>query len=442
MRTLPLLGERYRLGPVVGTGGMGAVHRAWDETFGREVALKVVRSGAGTIEQERLRREAQYLARLDHPNLIAVYDTGSDRGRHGETVWFAMELVHGPDLRRVIADQGRLSTADVARVLHGAAGALGALHDAGVVHRDLKPANVLLTRPFEQAGWEPKLADLGIARLFQADALTMTGQVVGTAAYLSPEQVSGEPIGPASDVYSLGLLALEALTGRVAFPGPVAEAAAARLVRAPEIPGGLDRGWRTLLAAMTARRPADRPTAADVVLRCAALTGDAAPLPELLQATAVMPASDFDLPTEAMDLADRPTTGWSPTLRRRARPRPRRVVLVAAAIAVAAGLAGGGASVIGLASVGATGAAATVQTPAPAQVHRSPTATPTPRPTPSRTATPKPAPTAVPTAQPAVDREPPRQELRRSWRDRSPGELRDLRQRFEERWRDRLRGHG
>src|ERR1700712_4492612 len=115
MQTIPVLGGRYRLGPEIGSGGMGAVHRAWDERFDREVAIKVVRSGG--VEKERLRREAQYLAHLDHPNLVAVLDAGEDRLRGTDTVWFAMELVHGPDLRAVLRQGGPMDGAAVRKVL-------------------------------------------------------------------------------------------------------------------------------------------------------------------------------------------------------------------------------------------------------------------------------------------------------------------------------------
>ena len=260
MQVIPVLGGRYRLGPEIGSGGMGAVHRAWDERFGREVAIKILRAGSDDVERERLRREAQYLARLDHPNLVAVLDAGSDRLRSREAVWFAMELVAGPDLRTVVRQDGPLDGAAVRRILAGLLAALDALHTAGVVHRDLKPANVLLTAEPATGRWDVKLVDLGIAQHIRTDHLTSTGEVVGTAAYLSPEQVNGHAIGAATDVYALGLVAIEALTGRIAFPGAPAESAAARLVRGPDLPPGLEHAWRAVLTAMTARDPDDRPS--------------------------------------------------------------------------------------------------------------------------------------------------------------------------------------
>ena len=242
MQVIPVLGGRYRLGPEIGSGGMGAVHRAWDERFSREVAIKILRAGSDEVERERLRREAQYLAHLDHPNLVAVLDAGSDRLRSREAVWFAMELVEGPDLRTVVRQDGPLDGGAVRRILAGLLAALDALHTAGVVHRDLKPANVLLTAEPATGRWDVKLVDLGIAQHIRTDHLTSTGQIVGTAAYLSPEQVNGHAIGAATDVYALGLVAIEALTGRIAFPGAPAESAAARLVRGPDLPHGARPG--------------------------------------------------------------------------------------------------------------------------------------------------------------------------------------------------------
>ncbi len=464
MKTLPLLGERYRLGPIVGTGGMGSVHRAWDERFDREVAVKVVRAGADAVEQERLRREAQYLARLDHPSLVAVYDAGADRTSTGETVWFAMELVHGPDLRRVLADRGRLSTADAARVLEGAAGALQVLHAAGVVHRDLKPANVLLTADPDAGRWDVKLADLGIAQLMRAEQLlTATGQVVGTAAYLSPEQVSGGRIGPPCDVYALGLLAIEALTGRVPFPGGVAESVTARLVRDPEMPAAAGREWCRLLTAMTARDPEDRPDARAVAERLRALPRSAEPLPDEARATDVLPASVLrpgtpveDLPTEAIEpgvtrpLAQRPVLGpptsWTPALRpRRAPLRRRRALLAAGALTAALGLAGGGAALLGGGGPPASAETAPSSS-APAVQRHSPAPTPTPSRTPSaapsvapsRTASAAaPAPAAPAVQAPAVKTSDRHGAAR--GRDRAQREVERGLRRLEDRLRDRLR---
>jgi serine/threonine protein kinase len=394
VQVIPVLGGRYRLGPEIGSGGMGAVHRAWDERFGREVAIKVLRAGSDDVEKERLRREAQYLARLDHPNLVAVLDAGSDRLRSREAMWFAMELVAGPDLRTVVRQDGPLDGAAVRRILAGLLAALDALHTAGVVHRDLKPANVLLTAEPATGRWDVKLVDLGIAQHIRTDHLTSTGQVVGTAAYLSPEQVNGRAIGAATDVYALGLVAIEALTGRIAFPGAPAESAAARLVRGPDLPPGLARSWRTVLSAMTALDPEDRPSVQ--VLRD--LVGG---LPDDIHAP-----DGAEVSTELITVVRAPTADANPTavlpsgehrasLRaRRARRRPRRHLLATAFLLLVVVAAGGWIAALSGGSAPAAAAAAT--TPAAARAAApAPTITITARPI--TVAAPAPA-TAAPTA--------------------------------------------
>jgi serine/threonine protein kinase len=384
VQTLPVLGGRYRLGPEIGSGGMGAVHRAWDERFEREVAIKIVRSGG--VEKERLRREAQYLAHLDHPNLVAVLDAGEDVLRKTDSVWFAMELVHGPDLRTVLRQDGPMDGAAVRRVLLGLLAALDALHTAGVVHRDMKPANVLLTAEPSAGRWEVKLVDLGIAQHVRTDHLTSTGQVVGTAAYLSPEQVSGRSIGPATDVYALGLLAIEALSGRIAFPGGPAESAAARLVRSPDLPRGIDPAWRAVLTSMTALHPADRPSVG-------ALSDAVRRLPDVAQSSV-----GADVPTELIPLISTRADPHTPTAvlstTRTSAPhrephRPRRHLLVAACLLLAVVAAGGWFAALS-GSSGQTAAAITPSSPAAHTTH------------PTATATASPTATATPAAQPVV----------------------------------------
>ncbi len=393
MQTIPVLGGRYRLGPEIGSGGMGAVHRAWDERFEREVAIKIVRSGG--VEKERLRREAQYLAHLDHPNLVAVLDAGEDVLRRTDSVWFAMELVHGPDLRTVLRQDGPMRGADVRHVLTGLLAALDALHTAGVVHRDMKPANVLLTAEPTAARWDVKLVDLGIAQHVRTDHLTSTGQIVGTAAYLSPEQVRGREIGPATDVYALGLLAIEALSGSIAFPGGPAESATARLVRGPDLPRDLAPAWRRVLTAMTAVDPADRPSV-DM------LRGMVARLPD--------EAAAADLPTQQLSMAGDAPTAVMPSFAppERVRHPPRRHLLAVACLLLAlvaaggwfAALTGGGGQkaaadtvVSSSPTVKATTKATHTPSPAPSVSTRAVTATPT---------APVAAPASVPTQDPGL----------------------------------------
>ena len=364
-----LIGGRYRLGPAIGIGGMGTVRRARDLRFDRDVAVKLLRTSTDSRHQERLRREARLLGALQHPNLVAAYDTGIDLSDDGPLLWLTMELVRGPDLGVLLAAQGRLPSEVVRRVVHDVAAALSALHAAGVVHRDLKPANVLLTREPGSRPWHAKVADLGIALTEDATAMTTTGQVMGTAAYLSPEQVSGAAVDAASDVYSLGLLALVALTGEHPFPGGAVESATARLVRPPALAPWITGGWRMLLEGMTAIDPELRPSAEQV------LAATAGPLPALLP-TEPLPAGpvDDEEPTVAAEAL--PPTAVLPAVDRdAAAPTGRRpgLVPVAAAVAIVLGIAGGGAALLAASaapptasptrSAGGSGAAAHTATP-------------------------------------------------------------------------------
>jgi eukaryotic-like serine/threonine-protein kinase len=265
-----ILGERYRVGQVIGDGGMGSVYRGTDLVLGRDVALKVFR--ADVTNPDELRRqqaEARMLAGLNHPGLVTLFDTGTLLSGGREVPFLVMELVSGTDLRGHLAS-GPLPGAEVARLGAELAGALQYIHHRGVIHRDIKPANILLTRYTADSPLRPKLADFGIARMLDGARVTATNMVPGTAAYLSPEQASGEQVGPPADIYALGLVLLEALTGKVAFAGPPLEAAVARLSREPEIPASLGRRWTTLLAAMTARDPRARPEASAVAAELSA----------------------------------------------------------------------------------------------------------------------------------------------------------------------------
>lgn len=271
-----VLGGRYRLEALIGRGGMASVYRAHDESLGRAVAVKLFAEAAeGIDDAARRRSEVALLASLQHRALVRLYDAARDPATGRE--YLVMELVEGRDLREALR-HGPLDAADAAGMLADLGEALHVIHDRGIVHRDVKPANVLLEPAHLPARtWNAKLADFGIARLIDDARLTRTGLLVGTPGYVSPEQVGGTPAGPASDVYSLGLLALEARTGRTAFPGPAAEAAGARLVRDPEIPEALGADWVALLSAMTAREPEARPSALEVAVAAGRLdTSDGA----------------------------------------------------------------------------------------------------------------------------------------------------------------------
>lgn len=259
------LGGRYRLDALIGRGGMASVYRGIDRSLGRSVAVKIFAAAAeGIDDTARRQSETALLASVEHHALVRLYDADYDHAIGRE--YLVMELVDGRDLRQSLR-LGRMSPADAAGVAADLAEALHVIHERGIVHRDVKPANVLLS-PAHLPGrrWNAKLADFGIARLIDDARLTHTGAFVGTAGYLSPEQVSGNAPGTAADVYSLGLVLLEARTGQQAFPGPATESAAARLVRDPEIPDELGPEWVALLRAMTDRDPAARPLALDVAM--------------------------------------------------------------------------------------------------------------------------------------------------------------------------------
>jgi serine/threonine protein kinase len=251
-----LLDGRYELGAVIGRGGMADVHRATDVRLRREVAVKLFRSGA-----ERSSGEARLLAALSHPALVKIFDAAPEH----ERPYLVMQLVEGPTLRHRLDRGGAFAPQHAARVGARLADALACVHAHGIVHRDVKPANVLL----DGAGG-CFLTDFGIARALGSARLTITGHCVGTAAYLAPEQLRGEEVGPPADIYALGLVLLECLTGSPEYDGADIEAAIARLKRRPRLPGWLPPVWTATLAAMTADDPAHRPGAADCAERLTA----------------------------------------------------------------------------------------------------------------------------------------------------------------------------
>ena len=247
------VGERYVLGEVIGRGGMAEVYRATDTKLKRQVAVKLLREATGDpSDRARFMAEAKTLAKLNHAGLVTVLDAGTA----AERPFLVMELIDGPNLGECCTGTALHMTRVVAVGTQVADG-LAHAHAAGVVHRDVKPSNVMLGR--DGRVW---LTDFGIARLVGDTAhLTRTGMTIGSPAYLAPEQVRGQEVGPPADVYSLGLVLLEMITGRRAYPQAPTEAALARLTTPPEIPEELPTGWRTLLARMTALDPAERPTA-------------------------------------------------------------------------------------------------------------------------------------------------------------------------------------
>lgn len=269
------LGERYALEALIGRGGVGDVHRATDTLLHRQVAIKVLRERtASDVDRDRFRDEARTLAVLMHPGLVTVLDVGDTEGRP----FLVMELVEGSTLAGVLAD-GPLGVDETARILGRVATALAYAHDRGVVHRDVKPGNVLLGDD-----GRVKLADFGIARLVGDNVRhTLPGTMIGTVAYLAPEQVTGGELTQAVDVYALGLVLLEALTGTKTYAGPPVEAALARLSRPPVVPAELPDRVRDLVLAMTTSDPRRRPSARQVADELAHVareeSGSALPLP-------------------------------------------------------------------------------------------------------------------------------------------------------------------
>ena len=225
MTTPRLMGTRYELGELLGYGGMAEVHRGRDVRLGRDVAIKVLRADLARDQTflNRFRREAQAAAGLNHPAIVAVYDTGEDVGPDGTVPYIVMEYVEGRTLRDVLRTEGRLPARRAMEIVAEVCGALDFSHRNGIVHRDIKPGNVMITTT-----GAVKVMDFGIARALSDNAatVTQTAAVIGTAQYLSPEQARGESVDARSDVYSTGCLLYELVTGHPPFTGdsPVAVA--------------------------------------------------------------------------------------------------------------------------------------------------------------------------------------------------------------------------
>ncbi len=250
------LADRYAIEERVATGGMGTVFVDVDERLGRRVAIKVLKEELAHDPRfvERFRREARAAGALSHPNVAGVYDFGEDSDRH----FMVMEMASGRDLAQVLREEGRLSSDRVVRIGTQIAEAIGHAHNAGLVHRDIKPANVIIGEEDKV-----KVTDFGIARAAGDSTLTATGSVLGTAHYISPEQAAGDKIGPGTDIYSLGIVLYEMITGTLPFTGDSALAVAMRHV-SDEVPrpGELNRdvpdGLDDVVAKATAKAPEDR----------------------------------------------------------------------------------------------------------------------------------------------------------------------------------------
>lgn len=291
-------GGRYELQSRIAIGGMGEVWQATDLVIGRQVAIKILKDeylgDPGFLE--RFRAEARHAALVNHEGIANVFDYGEEEG----SAYLVMELVPGEALSTILEREHVLSTDKVLDIVAQTAAALQAAHAAGLVHRDIKPGNLLIT-----PDGRVKITDFGIARIADQVPLTATGQVMGTVQYLSPEQASGHPASPTTDIYSLGIVAYEALAGRRPFTGEsqVAIAMAQINETPPDLPVTVSEPVRNLVYACIAKNPADRPQSAAHLARAAQalrrgdVQGAAAAVPAVLgaagatAATMLMPAA-------------------------------------------------------------------------------------------------------------------------------------------------------
>ena len=276
----PPLRRRYVLQDRVGAGGMGVVWRARDSRLDRIVAVKVLRPEfAGSPEfKDLLLWEGRLAGRVSHPGVVQVRDY--DDGSAGGVPYLVMEYVAGPSLAAVLRAEGTLSPRRVLGLIEQVADALACAHAAGIVHRDVKPGNVLVD------GGRVKIADFGIAQVASAVPVTQAGPVMGTPAYLSPERVAGLPATPASDLYGLGMIAYECLTGRPPFQGSPQAVALAHLDRPlPPLPDTVPAPVAELVARLAAKDPQRRPGDALAVAEWARRVRDD---PQVIQAGAVL----------------------------------------------------------------------------------------------------------------------------------------------------------
>ncbi len=315
------LAGRYRLDEVIGRGGMSTVYRGTDLALDRVVAVKVALDPL--VEQspvylERFRREANAAAAIDHPGVVTVYDAGAD----GPTRFIVMEFVHGRSLADILREQSPLEPAEAADIAAQAADALSAAHARGIVHRDIKPGNIMVT-----PDGTVKVLDFGIARAVDSGTLTQTATVLGTSAYMSPEQALGQPADARSDIYSLGCVLYEMLTGEPPFVAEVAAAVMHQHVRVqpkpasernPAVPPALN----ALVMDMLAKAPGDRPqTAAEVRDRLRQAVGDPGDEDEALATLAMAPPPAPPPPVIAPEPLDaRPSA--EPPAPQRGQPRP------------------------------------------------------------------------------------------------------------------------
>jgi serine/threonine-protein kinase len=335
------LSGRYRLQRLIATGGMGQVWEAIDSRLGRRVAVKVLKQEFSSDPEflERFRAEARIVAMLNHPGIAAVHDYGeTDMDGEGRTAYLVMELVNGEPLNSVLRRSGRLSLRHALDMLEQTGRALQVAHTAGLVHRDVKPGNILIT-----PNGQVKLTDFGIAKAVDAAPVTQTGMVMGTAQYIAPEQALGEDATAASDVYALGVVGYEAVSGKRPFVGEGALTVAMKHIKetpAP-LPADLPPNVRELIEITLVKNPVMRyrngGQFADAV--SAVRSGRRAPRPNsapIIKANpAAIPGAKRPLPEVRPTPSARPRTGAghrSPTPARRAFSSGQRALLWAAGV--------------------------------------------------------------------------------------------------------------
>ena len=252
-----LVDNRYRLLKPLGSGGMADVYLAHDDILDRDVALKVMSTRYASDEEfvERFKREAQSAAALSHPNIVSIFDRGE---AEDGTYYIAMEYLPGGTLKDRILKRGALPAHTAAAVALQMAEALRAAHERDVIHRDIKPHNILIT-----GSGDVKVTDFGIARAASSSSMTRTGHILGTAHYISPEQAMGEPVGPASDLYSLGVVLYEMLTGGLPFDadtpiGIAMKHVNGRLRPPQELDPSIPDGVNAITLRLLAKNPEDR----------------------------------------------------------------------------------------------------------------------------------------------------------------------------------------
>ena len=339
------LGDRYELRAPIAVGGMGEVWRALDTVLGRDVAVKVLKPeySADPGFLERFRAEARHTAALSHPNIAAVYDYGEASDGGQVSAYLVMELVPGEPLSDELSRQGRMPADRAMDLLGQAAQGLAAAHAAGFVHRDVKPGNLLVTPE-----GHVKVTDFGIARAVDQVPLTATGQVMGTAQYLAPEQALGRGATPASDVYALGVVAFEAVAGSRPFGGetPVAQAMAHVNDAPPSLPADVPAPVRALIEQAMSKTASERP-ADGAAFAAAAARARAGQMPFAAGAATAATAAAAGGATAATQAMSDGRTAVMPVSGAAASGAGTRVLPVAGAGAAGLGAAGAGATDLG-----------------------------------------------------------------------------------------------